>query len=385
MLKLVDPPSALLPPMTTTDLSRVQESLLRADEELRVDSALDATSTGPVPDAAAHAHGGHLAAAGTSSSQAGATPAAAATAEGPTAPIDGVSAATRSEGAQALPLAPPPSGDVQPSPFASSSFDLFCFNEGNSEEIDTSRDETEEPLSLAHHHHQQPHGAAIAIATPAVPPAESSAGIKGEAMDLDDYNDGFTGSGRPVDEKGAHSFALGQAMMTSGGENRGDGDGGQARKADDDIGIYAEEEIGDEWEEEMEAGAGGGGLDDSREDEEKDDLATTTGLHTSGGADGNGDVSTQPGSVNAGGGDGLTQQQDGLGSRLRGEKADKEGDRDQMWKAKFDQLKEFHDQNGHCEVKGRKNKALSAWIRRQRYVTPKPAPHLATCTTPFLF
>ncbi len=128
--------------------------------------------------------------------------------------------------------------------------------------------------------------------------------------------------------------------------------------------------------------AGGGGLDDSREDEEKDDLATTTGPHTSGGADGNGDVSTQPGSVNAGGGagSGLTQQQDGLGSRLRGEKADKEGDRDQMWKAKFDQLKEFHDQNGHCEVKGRKNKALSAWIRRQRYVAPKPAPHM-----PFLF
>jgi hypothetical protein len=348
MLKL-DPssPSPLLPPPSSTavatDLFRVQESLLRAEEELRLDSS-------PIePD--------HIDIRSLSTVGLTRAPLTKPALQLPS-PIRSSGESTRAsaaaEGTQALESSPT---EAQLPIAVNSSFDLFCFNEGNSEEIDTSRDEADEPLRKQSPLLHQPHESSAVSA--------GIAATEGEAMELDD---GFTGSGRPIDERGAQqaSFTL-QASVDhtlTGTTPLGEVQLGHARDLDD-IGIYAEEEIGDEWEEEMEAC--GGGLDDSREDDERDMPSMIDTQHFGGSETARGDSAF----VHMGGssvGDlGGGMPQDGFGSRLKEKSADKEGDRDQMWKAKFDQLKEFHDQNGHCEVKGRKNKALSAWIRRQRY------------------
>ncbi len=62
----------------------------------------------------------------------------------------------------------------------------------------------------------------------------------------------------------------------------------------------------------------------------------------------------------------VESEEGGEGKLKRKELREKE--RDQLWKAKYDQLRDFKSENGHCDIKGNKHKQLGAWIRRQRYL-----------------
>lgn len=229
-------------------------------------------------------------------------------------------------------------------PVSNGSMDLFCFNESNADEVDTSREDEALPSQFNPEARIGPASTISGRTTQHSQPTERNVDSH---VDASSQRIGFIST---------HSNDIGDDMLM---RNAG------GLHAVEDIGIYAEEEIGDEWEDELEAaGAGVNMLDDSREDDEQSlistELASVSMNHAKELASPKPafELPSPPPTTD----DPLAHRED----TARRER-EKEGDRDQMWKTKFDQLKEFHEQNGHCEVKGRKNKALSAWIRRQRY------------------